>query len=99
MLDQQNMMKAIEEHSERLDLLERTLAIEEKQKKRQMEFALMKHQEKEKNQNINLYEGASCSSLLDEEDAQRKKLLDNMVQNSTNSNGPIVKVLTNVQGN
>ena len=54
---------------------------------------------KKKNDEMLLPEGNSASSsMLDQEDAQRKNLVDNMVQNP-NSNGPIVKVLSNVQGN
>ena len=42
---------------------------------------------------------SNVSSILDLEDIQRKELVDTMVKTSTPSNGPVVKVLTNVQGN
>ena len=47
-----------------------------------------------------LYQGMSTTttSLLDQEDAQRKELMDALVRDSTPSNAPVVKVLTNVQG-
>ena len=93
-------MKCIEEYTERLDLLERTLAVEEKRRKRLLELSLAQQKEREKAQRLELIEGNPTSnSLLNQEDTQRKQLVDNMVQNSSPSNGPIVKVLTNVQGN
>ena len=48
-----------------------------------------------------LYEGTlnSTNSVLEQEEAVRKDLVDAMVNSSTPSNGPVVKVLTNVQGN
>lgn len=92
----------IEENTEKLDLLERTLAVEEKQKKRFEQMIKEKEKEKEEALRRQLYEGStasmSSSSILDKEDDQRKALMDALVRESS-SNAPVVKVLTNIQGN
>ena len=97
--EHQNIMTFIEENTERLVLLEKTLILEEKQKRRLQDLSLEKHKETEEARRMQLYEGNPASiAILDEEDTQRKLLVDSMVRNSTTSNGPVVKVLTNVQG-
>ena len=93
-------MKLIEENTEQLDLLERTLIVEEKQKKRLQALALQKQQENEDFQRRQLFEGHTTTptTVLEQEEAQRKELLDTMVRESTHSNGTVVKVLTNLHG-
>ena len=94
-------MKSIEENTEKLDLLERTLQVEQKQKKRLEAIAIQKQQQMEEANRRQLLEGHSTSSaaVLDQEDAQRKELVDAMIRESTPSNASVVKVLTNVHGN
>ena len=98
-----NVMKTIEENTERLDLLQRTLLLEERQNKRLIELSTQKEKEIENDQRKQMYEGYTNStttiSKLDQEEAQRKLLVDEMVKTSTPSNAPTVKVLTNLQGN
>lgn len=95
-------MKSIEENTERMDLLEKTLEVEEKQKKRLLDLTLQKEKELEKAHQNKLFEGnySTNASVLDEEENQRKQLIDAMVSNNSNtsSNGPVVRVLTNIQG-
>ena len=98
MVEQQNVMEIIAENSEKLDLLEKTLALEDRQKKRILEHNIQKQKEAELNNQSKLYDGDCATSLLDQEEAIRKELVDTMIQTSTPSTGPIVKVLTNVQG-
>lgn len=99
MVEQQNIMKSIEENTERLDLLQKTLAVEEKQKKRLLEVSNNKKKELEESNQKKLYEvNCATTSILDQEDSHRKELVENMVQNSAPSLTPVVKVMTNVQG-
>ena len=93
-------MKSIEENTEKLDLLERTLQVEMKQKKRMEALNVQKNKEVEERNRQQLFEGQTStpSTILDQEDANRKVLLDAMIRDSTPSNGPVVKVLTNVHG-
>lgn len=93
-------MQSIEENTERLDLLHKTLELEIKQKKRLMEISSMKQREIADASRTELYEGlnSTTNSMLCQEEAHRKELVDVMVQNSNSSNGPVVKVLNNVQG-
>ena len=80
--------------------MERTLAVETKQKERLEALSFQKDKEVEKSNTSKLFQGHTTtpSAILDEEDAQRKVLLDAMVRESTASNGPVIKVLTNVHG-
>ena len=98
--DYQNLMKCIEENTEKLDLLERTLMVEEKQKQRLQALALQKEKEIEESKRRQLFEAHTSTSaaMMDQEDAHRKELVDTMIKDSTPSNAPIVKVLTNVNG-
>ena len=92
-------MKCIEENSERLDLLQKTHLLEQKQKKRLMEIALQREKEIAEANQMKLYEGTSTnSSILDQEDALRKELADAMNKGSTTAITPVVRVLNNVQG-
>ena len=93
-------MKCIEENTERMDLLEKTLQVEEKQKKRLLDLTLQREKDQEKANLSKLHEGnmSASTSMLDQEDAQRKHLVDEMVSNTTPSNAPVVRVLTNLQG-
>ena len=100
MIEQQGIMECIGENSERLELLEKTLVLEQRQKKRMQDLSKQKQKELAEAHTLALYEGTlnSTTSVLEQEDAVRKDLVDAMVKNSTPSNGPVVKVLTNVQG-
>ena len=95
-------MKCIEENSERLDLLQKTFQVEEKQKKRLLDISRQKKTEMEEAQRNQMYGGFSQStttmSMLDQEEAIRKSLVDDMIKNSNGSNTTTVKVLTNLQG-
>ena len=92
-------MQSIEENTEQLDLLERTLLVEQKQKKRLEVIALQKQQQMEESNRRKMFEGkvTTTPTALDEEEAQRKDLVDTMIKDCT-SNSPVVKVLTNVHG-
>lgn len=94
-------MKCIEENTERLDFLQRCLEVEEKQRKRLLEISNNKKKEMEEVKQNQIYDNNSTSTteMLDQEDAIRKTLVEEMVKTSTPSNAPIVKVLTNLQGN
>ena len=89
----------IEENTEKLDLLEKTLLIEEKQKKRLQGIMSQNEKEKEEAARIQLFEGnnATTMSMLDQEESQRKELMDGLIRNST-PNAPVVKVLNSIQG-
>ena len=101
MMEQQNIMKCIEENSERLDLLQKTLSLEEKQKKRMLDLTIQKEMEIESANQLKLYDGATATSnsILDQEDTIRKQLAESMNQSSTTALTPVVRVLNNVQGN
>lgn len=92
-------MTCIEENTERLDLMQKTLAVEEKQKKRLLEASIRTQNEIQRAKTTQLYEGNSTDSILNQEEAHRKELVDLMLHNTTPSITPIVKVLNNVQGN
>lgn len=93
-------MKCIEENTERLILLEKTLVVEEKQKKRFEDLAFQKKKEIEEANRRQLYDGTinTPDALLNQEEAIRKELMEDMVRNATPSDGPTIKVLNNVQG-
>lgn len=92
-------MKSMEENYERLDLLQKTLSLEEKQKKRLLETTIQKERELEKEQHLKLYDGTTTnSSILDQEDSIRKELGQSMNQSSTTALTPVVRVLNNVHG-
>lgn len=80
-------------------MLEKTLLVEEKQRKRLQEIAMQNRKEKEADITNQLYEGSTttANSILDQEEAQRKELMDSLVRDST-PDAPVVKVLNNVQG-
>lgn len=60
----------------------------------------MKQKELDEAHALALSEGTlnTNNSVLEQEEAVRKELVDAMVSSSTPSNAPVVKVLTNVQG-
>lgn len=91
-------MASIEEYSERLDLLQKTAMVEEKQKKRISELQAQKHKQVEHEKILNLLGSGTSSSILEQEDNQRKMLVDSMFKSATPSSTPIVRVLNNVQG-
>lgn len=93
-------MKLIEENSEKLELLQKAVSLEMKQKNRLTADAVQKQKETEKNKLTELYAGnsPSTSNALDFEDNQRRELVQSMVENSTQSNAPIVKCVSNMQG-
>ena len=92
-------MKCIEENTERLDLLEKSLLLEEKQKNRLREIDFKKKEEIDASTTMDLYAGNSNTSLLDEEEAIRKELVEFMAKNSSTPMAPVVRNLTNLQGN
>ena len=94
-------MHSIQENTEKLDLLERTLLVEHKQKKRLEAIAIEKQKEIEEAHRRQMLEGFtnSTAAVLDQEEVQRKELMDSMVRDSTPSNAPVVKILTNINGN
>lgn len=96
-------MLGIEENTEKLDLLEKTKALELRQKKRVYDMDALVAKEKEAEKERDLLDGkitAASASILDQEDAHRNMLVHNMnVQANANDNlKPVVKVLNNVQG-
>ena len=94
-------MKCIEEHNERLDLLQKTLLVEERQKKRLLDLNIEKHNEIEEANQRKLYEGntnLTTTSMMDQEDSHSQQLLDEMAKASSTINDPAVKVMTYVQG-
>ena len=97
----QQIAVCIEEYTERLDLLEKTLQLEERQHRRLQDLATQKEKEEEEAKKKELFEGMTNStlSMLGQEEVQRKELVEAMIQQSTPANGPVVKVLTNIQGN
>lgn len=99
--DLQSITLCIEENTEQLDLLQKTLEVEQRQKNRLLQISLQKERENENEKRKNLLDGTSTTtnSLLDQEDTTRKELVQAMVENSNQCNGPVVKVLTNLQGN
>ena len=95
-------MKLIEENSEKLDLLEKTLIVEERQKQRLAEVSVQNEKEQEIAKSAQLYDensNSASTASLEQEDRQRKEIVHSMVVNSTPSNAPMVKCMTNIQGN
>ena len=91
-------MKCIEENSQRIDLLQKTLALEDRQNLRIYEMNFQKKREMETAKNSKLIDGGINDSILDQEEAQGRELVHSMVQSSTPTIAPVVRVLTNVQG-
>ena len=92
-------MQCIAENTERLDLLQKTLTVEQRQRKRLSDLSLEKQKEDEEAQRLSLYEAnSSPPSVLDQEDGIRKQLVEEMVKSSTPAIAPVVKCLSNVQG-
>ena len=96
-MEQQNLSKIVEENWERIDFLEKTLAVERRQQQRLSQISI----EKEKARSAELLEGGSSSytssATLELEERNRKELVDAML-NSSSSNVPIVKNICNIQG-
>lgn len=95
------MTKCIEENTERLDLLTKTLLVEERQKKRLQELSMKEQKESEEANRRQLFEGTNPNtppSILDQEEANRKELMTEMIRHSSPSDGPAIKVLNNIQG-
>ena len=83
-------------------MLQKTFALEERQKRRLLEIAIQNESDLETKKNSKLYEANNSNanhSLLDEEEAQGRELVRSMVQKSTPQIAPVVRVLNNVQGN
>ena len=82
-------------------MLEKTLLVDKKRQLRLESLSSQKNKEVEEDNTKQLFQGHTTtpSVVLDQEDAQRKVLLDAMIRESNQSNGPVVKVLTNVHGN
>ena len=80
-------------------MLQKTLAVEQRQKQRLIELTMKKERELEEAKKKKMCEVTTISTaLMDQEEAQRKDLMNDLVQNSAPGNGPVIKVLTNVQG-
>lgn len=92
-------MTSIEENTERLDLLQKTAVLEEKQRKRIIEINAEKDKDLEQQKMINLLQqNRTSNSVLEQEEGHRNMLVEAMTRNSNSSNAPTVRVLTNVQG-
>ena len=91
-------MQSIAENTERLDLLKRTLQVEERQKKRLLDLTNQRKKEMEEADRKNFLEGNLNTVDFQKEEAERDQLIREMVQNSSKSDGPAVKVLVNIQG-
>lgn len=92
-------MENIEDYTEKLDLMQRTKNIELRQKQRIASMQALAEKEKEKEREKNLIDGfktTTPSSVLDQEDEQRKKLVHDMNINPSENLRPAVKVLNNV---
>ena len=64
-------------------------------------MSIQKEKDKERDKAMQLLDGNSgitTSTILDQEDNQRKELVANMVETSTPATAPIVKCVTNIQG-
>lgn len=100
-MEQQNLSKIVEENWERIDFLEKTLAVERRQQQRLSQISIEKEREREKARSAELLEGGSSSytssATLELEERNRKELVDAML-NSSSSNVPIVKNICNIQG-
>lgn len=93
-------MDNISDHYEKLDLFEKTLAIEERQNRRAHEYNLLEEAENNRERVKNLMSGNSTmGSVLEQEDVQRRALVHEMNVNASENLKPVVKVLTNIQGN
>lgn len=93
-------MGIIEDQSEKLNLLEKTEEIDARRKKKNAAMDELLKKEKEKAEIEKLKQGSmlTSSSQLDQEDSHRRSLIHELQQNSNDSQKPIVKVLTNIQG-
>lgn len=95
-------MKSIEENTERLDLLQKTLEIEQRQQKRLMDLARQKQREKEEAERRKLFDAtntaAPTAATLDQDEVQSRQLIDEVAKTSP-PNAPVVRVLTNINGN
>lgn len=93
-------MANISDHSEKLNLFEKTLEIEERQNQRAHEQNTLEETEKERERVQNLMSGNSTmASVLEQEDVTRNELVHEMNINANNDNlKPVVKVLTNISG-
>lgn len=89
-------MTSYEENTEMADLLEKTLEVENRRKKRMAEETLGKKKEEEKQKEIDLLDRSQSSNLmLQQEDSHTKLLVDEMIQKSAPGVAPIVKFLSN----
>lgn len=93
-------MDNIKDSSEKMDLLQKTADIDNRQKlrKKQMEEEVAKEKEKERDAALVLNQRTS-ESILNREEAHRKLLVAEMIEKSNEAQGPVVKVLANIQGN
>ena len=63
-----------------------------------MDLYMQNERESQEQKKRDLFEGNTTANTINQDEVQRKVLLDDMVRNSTSSNAPVVKVLTNVHG-
>ena len=80
--------------------MEKAREVEVKQRQRLQNISMQRQSLIEQTNRLRLFEenNTTAASILDQEDAQRKQLVDVMVRESTPSNAPVVRVLTNIQG-
>lgn len=93
-------MTLIEENTEMIDLWQKTLEVENRQKKRMVDMSSLKEKEKEMEKEAELLQGNSSSHYaLEQEESQRKTLVDDMIHKSNSNIGSVVKVLAHTQSN
>lgn len=99
-IEQQNIQHLLEEDTERLDLLQKSREVEEKQRQRLHNISKQRESLNAEKNRLRLFEenNTTAASILDQEDAIRKQLVDAMVKETNPSNAPVVRVLTNIQG-
>lgn len=98
--EQQHLMSFIEENTELVELLKKTLEVEKKQEKRLSDLSEIKRMEELKQQEISLLDKTKTSPncVLEQEEAHRNLLVEDMLQKSNSVVGPIVKVVAHTQG-
>lgn len=101
-VEHQNLSKMVEENWERIDGLEKALAVEQKQQQRLSQLSIERDRDREKARTMELLEGSNSSftspASLELEEVHRKELVESMLKNVTPSNAPIVKNISNIQG-
>ena len=99
--EQQHVMEAIEDNTEKLALLQKTLALYFRQQQRDQAKKDLIKKQKEEEYFRKIKEGSRPTppSQLDLEDSHRRSLINDLKDNSDEILKPAVKFLTNIQGN